>query len=209
MTIHIEESKGNRGTTKFASGVIVMVMFLVSAQFLITPFFQSMVAISQYLNKVDGRYPSNGNSKNVLNHTPTPISIEHFLETEMIDSSRCGGNTSIDTYKLPERWCLNNESNMPFYVGHEPKDLTTRSFVRHYNHNGYERCLANKTVVFIGDSRVRYQFMYLVSYLSTKRHMKCKDSFPSIKKEDVECEMIMREFNRRRQGVINWNSWYN
>ena len=106
------------------------------------------------------------------------VSYSKFLETEILDNSRCGGGGTV---KLPEGWCLSNESNMPFYVGHEPKNAatrSTRSFVRHYNHKGYERCLANKTVVFIGDSRVRYQFMYLASYLSSKKHMKCKDYFP-------------------------------
>ena len=209
MTIRIKGIKinrKNRENTK-VNIIFVIVLCLIPLQFLITPFLQNIldsqikIAIAQYDLQ-------SGDISNV-------VAMENYLEIEVLDKSRCGGgggNASVGTVKLPEGWCLTKESNMPLYVGHEPKNTTTRSkrsFVRHYNHNGYERCLANKTVVFIGDSRVRYQFMYLVSYLSTKRHMKCKDSFPSIKKEDVECEMIMREFNRRRQGVINWNSWYN
>ena len=123
--------------------------------------------------------------------------MEQFIETEMIDKSRCGGNAT-STVNLPEGWCLNNES-MPFYVGHgQPQN--TSYFIRHYNHKGYERCLANKTLVFIGESRVRYQFMYLASYLQSKRHMKCNDAFPS-EEQDDECKMLMREFT--------WNAWFN
>jgi hypothetical protein len=47
--------------------------------------------------------------------------------------------------------------------------------IQHYTHEGYDKCLGNKTVVFIGDSRVRYQFMHLARYLNSKKPMRCQD----------------------------------
>ena len=162
------------------------------------------------------------NNNDSLNHQDTMMMIsmeeEQFIDTERIDKRRCGGgdggnatnstdgnNSSVN---LPEGWCLNNES-MPFYVGHheQSSQQNKSSFlVRHYNHQGYERCLANKTLVFIGDSRARYQFMYLASFLQSKKHMKCKDAFPSMKEQqyDDECGTIMREGEK---GMF-WPGWY-
>ena len=175
-----------KGKTK-VTFLVVIVLFLTSLQFLITPFLQNVFASvknSEYQILI---------TTTTMNDTA--ISMEQFIETEVIDKSRCGGNAS--TVNLPDGWCLNNES-IPFFIGHE-QSQNRSSFIRHYNHKGYERCLANKTLVLIGDSRVRYQFMYLASYLQSKRHMKCKDAFPSIEQEDGECEMLMTH---------SWKEWY-
>ena len=52
-------------------------------------------------------------------------------------------------------------------------DMNKSIDVKLYTYDGYNECLASKTVVFIGDSRVRYQYMHLASYLKTKKFMKC------------------------------------
>ena len=49
--------------------------------------------------------------------------------------------------------------------------------------------------------------MYLVSYLQSNKHMKCKDAFPSMKQEDYYCGMLMRLDHSRHQ--MSWNKWYN
>ena len=167
-----------KGKTK-DTFLVVIVLFLTPLVFLVTTFVKNVLTSMQ-------------TTTTTTTKISTGISMEKFVETEMIDNSRCGGNAS--TVNLPEGWCLLNNESMPFYVGHEPEQSSQNrsSFiVRHYNHKGYERCLANKTLVFIGDSRVRFQFLYLASYLQSKRHMKCKDAFPSIEQEDDECKMLM------------------
>ena len=54
-------------------------------------------------------------------------------------------------------------------------------------------CLANKTIVFIGDSRVRYQYMNLAYFLMSSRFMRC-DDHPTCKKgltqPDKDCYLI-------------------
>ena len=85
------------------------------------------------------------------------------------------------------------------------------SSIRHYNHEGYEKCLAGKTVVFIGDSRVRYRFMHLASFLVSKRFMRCQ-YFHSLKVKsgmlpDLECYLIDHK-HHSKMSDRSWNSWY-
>ena len=96
---------------------------------------------------------------------------------------------------MPEGWCLDVDG-VPRHVGggEEPP-----SYIQHYNHEGYEKCLAGKTLVRIDDSRVRYQFMHIASYLVSKRKrfMRCQD-FHSFKAQsgmlpDKECYLINYE----------------
>lgn len=78
--------------------------------------------------------------------------------------------------------------------------------IQHYTHDGYDKCLAKKTIVFIGDSRVRYQFMNLAAFLKSKRFMKCED-YTNINISQAipepECYLINERMNAR-----NWSSWY-
>jgi len=73
----------------------------------------------------------------------------------------------------------------------------------------YEKCLANKTVVFIGASRVRYQFMHLVSFLQTQKRMKCKDYGTISSHANIpspECFRIELE-RHGMHGGSDWTSW--
>ena len=101
---------------------------------------------------------------------------------------------------IPQNWCLDTEGN-PRYVGEDGQ----RANISHYTHNGFDRCLANKSVVFIGDSRVRYQFMALAHFLRSGKHLRCGDfqvnGFePS---NDSECYLINESLE-----TLNWNHWY-
>ena len=68
---------------------------------------------------------------------------------------------------------------------------------------GYEKCLAGKNVVFIGDSRVRYQFMHLAAYLKYERFMKCRDVTITPAEADEECFVIDERMKQR-----NWTLWF-
>jgi hypothetical protein len=126
--------------------------------------------------------------------------------------------TSNDILPLPNGWCLEEESQTPRYfldsntyssnkVNHHTTALSGDSLsssssssssspivtIQHYTHKGYEMCLANKTIVFIGDSRVRYQYMNLAYFLMSSRFMRC-DDHPTCKKgltqPDKYCYLI-------------------
>eukprot|EP00532_Pseudo-nitzschia_australis_P008102 CAMPEP_0168176172 /NCGR_PEP_ID=MMETSP0139_2-20121125/7607_1 /TAXON_ID=44445 /ORGANISM="Pseudo-nitzschia australis, Strain 10249 10 AB" /LENGTH=459 /DNA_ID=CAMNT_0008094795 /DNA_START=144 /DNA_END=1523 /DNA_ORIENTATION=- len=147
----------------------------------------------------------NTNTQNTNTQTQTQTHIvDHKLEYES-----CRKNDVV-----PENWCL-DDTNVPRYVG--GKTWPPRN-VRHYNHEGYERCLANKTLVFIGDSRVRYQFMSLAMFLESKHFLRCED-YVAIEMAhpittninnnngaapDPNCFMI----NERALTNHTWNHWY-
>jgi len=136
-------------------------------------------------------------SKAILTADP----VDLLVAVHSIDKNSCTNNTI-----MPKGWCLDAD-RVPRYVdGGKPP-----SFIRHYNHKGYEKCLAGKTLVFIGDSRVRYQFMHLASYLVSKRFMRCQDLHSLNNKSgllpDPECYLIDHENHQRMSGK-DWNSWY-
>ena len=133
---------------------------------------------------------------------------ESLLETHMLDFE--GTNTSNSI--LPQNWYLDT-SKTPRYVRGEEQSMIPRTSIQLYNHKGYQHCLANKTVVFIGDSRVRYQFMHLASFLHTQKRMKCWDYFAIMSDNNItftpdpECLSINEGFQRqeRKRG---WTAWY-
>ena len=111
---------------------------------------------------------------------------------------------------VPKHWCLDDQK-IPRYVG---KEAWPPRIIQHYTHEGYEKCLADKTVVFIGDSRVRYQFMNLADLLISKRFMKCQDYTNYVASEDnqnvvldPECYLIEHEYNKSL-ATKDWVSWY-
>ena len=82
---------------------------------------------------------------------------------------------------------------------------------------GYQKTLANKHIVLIGDSRVRYQYMSLVHFLISDRWLRCRDyediaTHPSHNSSlttihnhhqaDSDCFLIARGTNQ------SWNEWY-
>eukprot|EP00804_Cyclotella_cryptica_P009886 CCRYP_014182-RA/>CCRYP_014182-RA protein AED:0.26 eAED:0.26 QI:148/-1/0/1/-1/1/1/0/193 len=120
----------------------------------------------------------------------------------LIDTLSCEQNN-----RIPKQWCL-DFSGTPRYVG----NTTVQSSIQRYNHQGFEKCLANKTVVFIGDSRVRYQFMHLIGFLRRKCFMKCQDydPFGNSSTLDDDCYLIEREylFGVNDMKSSDWKSFY-
>jgi len=104
---------------------------------------------------------------------------------------------------LPNSWCMDGDQK-PRYVGRGEPPPT---HIRHYTHRGYERCLAAKTVVFIGDSRVRYQFMHLAGFLHLKEAMKCQDYDDNLHNADPACYLIDHQ-SHATMTQTNWTEWY-
>jgi len=127
---------------------------------------------------------------------------------------------------LPNGWCMEEESQTPRYFldtdnssnkenhatavsGDSLSSSSPIVTIQHYTHKGYEMCLANKTIVFIGDSRVRYQYMNLAHFLMSplSRFMRC-DDHPTCKKglthPDKDCYLIGD--GRGGRGVP-WKDW--
>lgn len=121
--------------------------------------------------------------------------LHSLTEIFPLDYESCLGNESV-----PENWCF-DANKVPRYVGMMNWPPKT---VKHYTYAGYEKCLAGKTIVFIGDSRVRYQFMHLAGYLNTKRWMKCEDyhALNNSIQSEPECYLI-----NERLGS-DWISWF-
>lgn len=123
------------------------------------------------------------------------------LESLSLDYGTCTNNSIV-----PENWCLDSHQT-PRYVGNEGGKPS--SVIQHYTHTGYEKCLAGKTVVLIGDSRVRYQFMHLAGYLASNKKMGCQDQQQT---PDPECYLIDHEHQERVKrgdmGNEGWTSWY-
>jgi hypothetical protein len=131
----------------------------------------------------------------------------------------CNGDSNNNN-NLPTHWCMEEDSETPRYYfnnGTEkeedteedlPSAATRRTTIQHYTPAGYEKCLADKTVVMIGDSRVRYQYMHLASTLQSNRFMKCQD-YPNRTNNnaDPECYLIDHE-HHQRMGTNNWIEWY-
>ena len=74
------------------------------------------------------------------------------------------------------------------------EESTTSFELQRYTIKGFEKCLANKTIVFIGDSRARYQYIYapwFIPLLKMGRFMFCPDMQQGTtyheQEYDVEC----------------------
>ena len=72
--------------------------------------------------------------------------------------------------------------------------------IKDFTHDGFEKCLADKTIVFVGDSRVRYQFLHLASYLKRAQFMKCEDDY-NVSEPDEEC--LLLEYKKSP----SWSAW--
>ena len=149
-----------------------------------------------------------GNNDNAT----SSILTTNLTENLILDYKSCKNNTAV----APENWCLDADK-VPRYAGKEgedeDEDWPPRN-IQHYTHTGYEKCLASKTVVFIGDSRTRYQFMHLANYLKTNKRMRCQDytsnnnsSLPIT--PDHECFLINEKQGDTAKGMReDWLSWY-
>mmetsp|Transcript_9921 Transcript_9921/g.14722 ORF Transcript_9921/g.14722 Transcript_9921/m.14722 type:complete len:418 (+) Transcript_9921:88-1341(+) len=144
------------------------------------------------------------------------LSITDDEEVKHLDSSSYSGGftsthrldygTCTDNITVPNNWCIDNDQT-PRYVGNiewPPR------MIQHYTHEGYDKCLAEKTIVFIGDSRVRYQFMNLAAFLKFKRFMKCHD-YININQEpthyDPECYLIDHKDRGQLDQKMEWRGW--
>jgi len=177
--------------TKPLRCLLIITSIHVVTKFLLSELVPSM---NSYNSKHTGKKLTRGKQ-------PTPHRNHAFMSSHVLDYNSC-----VDDKIVPKKWCLDSES-IPRYVGREEWPPRT---IQHYSHAGYEKCLANKTVVFIGDSRVRYQFMHLASFLQTQKRMKCED-YGTISSDVIvpspECFLIEHE----RWGMHNgsdWTSWY-
>jgi len=135
------------------------------------------------------------------------LKIFDYDDTLSSSSNRSTTILSIqcnNTNELPQGWCLDNNA-VPRYIdivndvhNTSSREEETQSTIElsRYSVEGFEQCLANKTVVFIGESRVRFQYMHLGLMLKTGKFMNCQDR----DSYDMECLGIAL-----KQSV--WKSW--
>ena len=133
-----------------------------------------------------------------------------------VESVPCTKSDDLPT----EKWCF-DRNNDPHYLWNSSsasEDIAVDSSQRlnttftsnetvkimEFTHAGFEKCLANKTIIFVGDSRVRYQFLHLASYLKRAQFMKCEDDHNKASAEpDEECLLL----DYRKSS--SWSAWYN
>ena len=129
---------------------------------------------------------------------PPVCSVSHFSE-EWTSNAR---DSSL-------KWALDKQGNMR-YLGRGFYNTSAPAFSKLYRtFAGYQRSLANKHVVLIGDSRVRYQYMTLVHFLNTGRWLRCRDydaingqSNISGSGTDPDCDLIDSALK------LSWPEWY-
>ena len=116
-------------------------------------------------------------------------------DPKYIYSIKC---TIVDN--LPTGWCMDEATQTPRYLGsshqnnHSPATTAAAAIgttyeILHYTHAGYDKCLSNKNIVFIGESRTRYQYMSLVHYLKSEKFLKCNDRTTN---PDEDCFVIKK-----------------
>jgi hypothetical protein len=101
-------------------------------------------------------------------------------------------------------WC--QDDNDDYYLRHNGKSNETSS--RLPSHRKTEACLANKHLIFIGDSRVRFAYMALADYLKHRRWMKCQDQV-QFNLSDLSCFLIDPNHYRKRMQSNSYNQYFN
>jgi hypothetical protein len=148
-------------------------------------------------------YLSNfGLNLNKIDWTQTSLKLKspHVISQQQYELENCTSNN-----KLAPSWCMDAEGTARF-IGDTKADGNGTIHKMYYNRNGFEQCLANKSVFFIGDSRVRYQFMALAAFLKSGKWMKCQDYIGlgiSENQTDPSCLLIDETMN-----TGGWNKWY-
>ena len=140
---------------------------------------------------------------NILNVNGT----DKLLNLQLVQATQC-----VKTDNLPDGWCMDGDLK-PRYIDIDNNVLSNTtadlsSFeLKRYTIDGFEHCLANKTVVFIGESRARFQYMHLGLTLKTGQFMNCPDRQGS----DVEClgiaSLATYQSWRGEGGNQNISSW--
>ena len=143
-------------------------------------------------------------------------------DPKYIYSIKC---TIVDN--LPTGWCMDIDNQTPRYLGsshqnnHSPATTAAAAIgttyeILHYTHAGYDKCLSNKNILFIGESRTRYQYVHLLHYLKNERFMKCQDRKVDNDKDnkeadiiDEDCYVINEKMAPPHDGTFGkWNSWF-
>jgi hypothetical protein len=138
------------------------------------------------------------------------LAISSNMLIRCLDNANGTSASAIATSTLPDGWCL-DENKTPRYIARRGQSYRANSTMpnetHRYTHKGFDQCLANKTVVFIGDSRVRYQFLNLIDFLKTHRWMRCDDRIVYDNNDsqpaDPNCFLI------QNPNANTWNAWYN
>ena len=143
------------------------------------------------------------------------LQSSNTVDPSFISTVQCTLNDS-----LPSGWCLDTENQVPRYIG---QDVINNSLpgqdtfeYKLYTHDGFQQCLAGKKIVFIGESRARYQYTHLGAFLKKKEFMRCEDSqiystsTTNTEEEESnnhdECLLI----DEQQQGKVTerWNTWF-
>lgn len=112
------------------------------------------------------------------------ISLENQLESEPdFFLAKCKPNT-----RLPSGWCVEEKAEKWRYVNQTHRRRTLK---------GTKKCLANKHVVLIGDSRTRFQYLALVAALVKGAYPQCHEH---LAKNSSDCHLQGR-------GVGKWNKY--
>jgi hypothetical protein len=134
------------------------------------------------------------------------------LNTTLSRFDDCNGNS---TNRVAQSWCLDTNGKARYWdmgkhsIGTSSKHKWPKEKL-YRTRLGYEQCLAKKSIVFMGDSRVRYQYMQLADFLRTGTWMACEDHL-DLQPED-RCFLIDHEHKRielkQKETKTTWNEWY-
>ena len=133
--------------------LIIVVMISISVNYYYYCYFHD----NNYCSSLKA-HPNNHHDDNNNNITSSYLLNDNNIDNNddvlaedtkqyLLDYDSCRNNTI-----LPDYWCF-DQDQYPRYVG---RDNWPPRSIQHYTHQGYEKCLAGKNIVFIGDSRVRY-----------------------------------------------------
>ena len=165
--------------------------------------------ISVLTNLVSGRQLNIARLASTTTSTSPSTEIlpedSHYITSTMSDDCVSSGKNQI-----APSWCLDT-SGTPRFIGagsddiHRTKDGTVAE-KKYRNHAGFEKCLANKHIIIMGDSRVRYQYMALAHFLKTGQWMKCADYDSLLVNHTVSPSCFL--INEHLHQPITWSDWY-
>ena len=116
----------------------------------------------------------------------------------------------IQAHESPYKWALDVNGTMRYLGDGLLFDIDGDTSGKMYRtFAGYQKTLANKHVVLIGDSRVRYQYLSLVHFLNNGHWLRCRDydaipgpeNFTSNGK-DPDCDLIDDALK------VSWPEWF-
>jgi len=132
------------------------------------------------------------------NKDPLPLFV-----ARSVNLSDCLVHTGEGDYQ----WCRHVDDGSLYPV---PMPIINRTagmgLYRHTErtHAGVEHCLANKSIVFVGDSRVRFQYISMATFLTRGEWMQCQDEQSAV---DPFC-WLLGNVNEKKFSNEQWNDWY-